>query len=171
MIIENCMGSPVDSSRICNLCDLPAPLHNVDLVGKSCNLKQKKVGHKNKTKFANAEQKAINKKFKGELSLPKQTNKTVNIPDELTKAVNFLMHPKPNHFTPLHDIFPDSNVEQSFENLFSLESIDICDPSSSNYDEAHINDFKKSIELVNVNYFIDIPWHEDILKKILLILS
>ena len=76
------------------------------------------------------------------------------------------MHPKPNHFTPMHDIFPDSNVEQGIENLFSLESIGICDPSSSNYDEAHINDFKKSIELVNGNYYIDIPWHEDILKKV-----
>ena len=108
---ENCMGSPVDSSRLCNLCDQPVPLHNGDLViGKSCNLKQKKVGHKNKTKFANAKQKkAINKKAKREPSLPKQTTKTVNIPHELTKAVNFVMHPKPNHFTPLHDIFPDSN--------------------------------------------------------------
>ena len=165
---ENCMGSLVHSSRLCNLCDQPVPLHNGDLViGKSCNLKQKKVGHKNKTKFANVKQKKVmNKKAKREPSLPKQTTKTVNIPHELTKAVNFVMHPKPNHFTPMHDIFPDSNVEQGIENLFSLESIGICDPSSSNYDEAHINDFKKSIELVNGNYYIDIPWHEDILKRV-----
>ena len=39
---ENCMGSLVDSSRLCNLCDQPVPLHNGDLViGKSYNLKQK----------------------------------------------------------------------------------------------------------------------------------
>ena len=74
------------------------------------------------------------------------------------------MYPNPNHFTPMH-IFPDSNVEQGIENLFSLESIGICD-QSSNYDEAHINEFKKSIELVNGNYYIDIPWPEDILKRV-----
>ena len=57
---------------VANPCYRPAPLHNGDLVGKSCNLKQKNFDHKNKTKFANAKQKeAINKKAKSLLYLSK----------------------------------------------------------------------------------------------------
>ena len=66
----------------------------------------------------------------------------------------------------MKDVFSDSSIGQGLENLFSLESIGIMNENTSTYDVNEIDRFRKSIKLINNNYYIDTPWHKELLAKV-----
>ena len=44
---------------------------------------------------------------------------------EIRQSVNFVLNPNPTYFSPMEKVFPDSNMEQGLEYLYSLESLGI----------------------------------------------
>ena len=97
------------------------------------------------------------------ISNPNTTSSYEDVPN---KYINFVLKPNKTYFSPLSHVFPDSQVEQGLENLHSLESIGIKDSQSSSYDEAEILSFEKGITFREGKYHVDIPWHNDIIKRV-----
>ena len=85
---------------------------------------------------------------------------------ELQSCVNFVLEPKLTYYSPMRDIFEGSTIDHGLENLFNLESIGIGKENCSSYDIHEINKFKESIRLVDGQYHVDIPWHQDLLAKV-----
>ena len=54
-----------------------------------------------------------------------ELNETISSDAELHKSLNFVLTPKPSYFSPIEQLFPESNVEQGLEYLFSVESIGV----------------------------------------------
>ena len=96
----------------------------------------------------------------------KSGDKLFKIPSKFAKAANFVLNPKPTYFSPMNEFFPYSDIDQSLENLFSLESIGIAKEDISCYDKSEIEQFKQSIEFRDNHYHVDIPWNRDLLKQV-----
>ncbi|XP_064117675.1 uncharacterized protein LOC135223100 [Macrobrachium nipponense] len=88
-----------------------------------------------------------------------------NVPETL---VNFIMHPKKSYFSPLESLFPDSEVEQGLENMFSLESVGCSDnvDQHSLLDLLVADEFKKGIKFKDHKYHVDLPWKNDLIDQV-----
>ncbi|KAG1713941.1 hypothetical protein GQR58_002015 [Nymphon striatum] len=98
-------------------------------------------------------------KGKTKCNKPKVPRKTIN------QAVNFVFNTKPSYYSPMEEVFPDSDVVHGLEDFFSLESIGIKEDISS-YDQNQTDKFRNSIEFRDGHYHIDLPWNEDILRNV-----
>ena len=67
-----------------------------------------------------------------------------------------MLNPNPTYFSPIEKVFPDSNVEQGLEYLYSLESLGIPKDVST-YDQEQVEKFEKSIEFRDGHYQIELP--------------
>lgn len=86
---------------------------------------------------------------------------------EFANAINFCIKPPiGKHFSPIEHLWPESSVEQGLEKLFSLESIGIEENQLSDYDHHHIEKFKRSIELKDGHYYVDLPFEEALITKV-----
>jgi hypothetical protein len=75
--------------------------------------------------------------------------------------------PRTSHFDPLSELFPESPTQHGLESLYKLESIGISDNSEpSDYDLARIEKFKRGVELRGKQYYVEFPWHKEILQKV-----
>ena len=96
----------------------------------------------------------------------KRKKKTKPFSDvEVRQSVNFVLNPNPSYFSPIEKVFPESNVEQGLEFLYSLESLGI-EKDVSTYDQQQVEKFKKSIEFYDGHYQVELPWKEDIIDKV-----
>ena len=85
----------------------------------------------------------------------------------VTLITNSVMEPTNSYFSPFDHMLPNSNVEQGLENLFSLESIGICeDETMSTEDELKIKEFNDGIEFVNGRYYVELPWYHDKISQV-----
>ena len=96
----------------------------------------------------------------------KKKKKTKPFSDvEVRHSVNFVLNPNPSYFSPIDKVFPDSNVEQGLEHLFSLESLGIPKDVST-YDQQQVEKFEKSIEFREGHYQVELPWKEELIDKV-----
>ena len=116
-----------------------------------------------KVKFYKNSKVNKNSKAKGK-NKPVKNNFKLN--KKLQNIVNSVLEPKQEYFSPLNEIFVNSDVEQGLEQLYSLESIGIKNENTSTYHENEIKKFENSIELKDGHYYVDLPWHMDILEKV-----
>ena len=76
------------------------------------------------------------------------------------------MNGKDKYFSQVEQYSEDMLVEQHLLNLNSLESIGIKDDKVSSYDEEKISKFKNSIEIKDGKIHVDLPWYDDVIKKV-----
>ena len=86
-------------------------------------------------------------------------------PVEVRQSVNFVLNPNPSYFSPIEKVFPDSNVEQGLEHIFSLESLGISKDVST-YDQQQVEKFEKSILFQDGHYQVELPWKEELIDKV-----
>ena len=77
-----------------------------------------------------------------------------------------MFNSKPTYFSHMTEIFPDSDIDQSLENLFSLESIGVAMGDISSYDKSEIEQLRQSIDFKDNHYYVDIPWNRALLQQI-----
>ncbi|XP_047741013.1 uncharacterized protein LOC125179354 [Hyalella azteca] len=87
---------------------------------------------------------------------------TVNQLNERHSCINFVLDPQICHPDPLSSILDDRSVEGHIEKLFDLETIGIKeDDPASNSDQIQIEEFSNSIEKVDGQYQVSLPWDKD----------
>ena len=117
----------------------------------NCSSKKTKNRRKNKLK-SNCRQE------------PSNTNKSV-----LSKYVNIVLNPslQPIKFDPVSLSNTESNVDTNLDRLFSLEAIGIPNSSTvSERDKQILQTFEDSIEIINGNYHVSLPWNQKILSQV-----
>ena len=86
--------------------------------------------------------------------------------NEEKSAINFVFNSNETYYSPLRELFPESEVQHGLEFLFSLETIGIANETISDFDIAEINKFKESINLKDGKYYVDIPWNYNLINKV-----
>ena len=86
-------------------------------------------------------------------------SETKDIPN--SSLVNFILNPIKTDFDPIGSIAKDSMLDSQLDKMFSIESLGIKEESCS-HDEFYIEKFKESIELINGQYQVDIPWTDKV---------
>ena len=82
-------------------------------------------------------------------------------------VINFVLNSKNAYYSPLKEFFPESDVQQGLEFLFSLETISIPNETVSGYDLTEIEKFKESIKIKDEKFHVNISWNNDFMKKVL----
>ena len=107
-----------------------------------------------------------NEKAKAKRKRNSTRDKDFSIPRKFRASVNFVMNSSEKHFSPLSIAFEESDVQQGLENMFSLESISIKSEELPTCDNKILEKFQNSVELRDGCYYVDLPWYEDILEKV-----
>ena len=76
-----------------------------------------------------------------------------------SSIVNFVVNPTKSYFDPIGSVITDSAVEDSLDQLFSVESLGITD-NFCDYDQQQIDKFTEGITFKNNYYYVSLPWTE-----------
>ena len=66
----------------------------------------------------------------------------------------------------MHCSKSELDLDLGLDKLYKLESIGIKDSSTGCLDDLKVEEFNKSIILKDGHYFVDLPWHEELIKKV-----
>ena len=84
---------------------------------------------------------------------------------ESRRCIKYVLNPVSSFHSPLSHMFSESNVEQGLECLSSLESVGI-NPISSSYDVEWTQKFENSIEFIDGQYHVELPWNREVLRRV-----
>lgn len=77
-------------------------------------------------------------------------------------VVNFVLGLRHSYADPCGDLFKESSVERSIEQLFSIKTLELTEEEYlSEYDQEKIRKFRESIVFKNKCYYVKLPWLED----------
>ena len=83
-------------------------------------------------------------------------------------VVNFVLEPRNSYFSPLESLFPESNVEQGLEKMFSLDYVGCGDSEEqhSQIDLMMVKEFEEGIQFRDNRYYVNLPWKKDLVDQV-----
>ena len=78
--------------------------------------------------------------------------------------VNFVLAPKYSYEDPHEHFFDESSVERRIDKMLSCESLGIEEniDEISDYDKVKIDQFKKGIQIIDKQIYVELVWHDSI---------
>ena len=91
---------------------------------------------------------------------------TSNYSHSPTSRENFKLNPKKSYSDTIGELFDESLVERNLEKKFDVDNLGSYlneHKSVSDYDKTKIKEFENSIPNRNNAYYVDLPWHKNVI--------